>query len=162
MAAYFYYAMDSIGPIQANTNRKLFAVGGGGVASRKRNVYALYGEVVAVFDWDADKINASQLTFSINLTGITLGGKEETHIYTHSGEHGSKQGNSFVCSMYLLPGTTTGFILGTDSVEWGERSYALGTYYRYGNVFTKLWVWASAGPTEVKSLTYNIAIVRFT
>jgi hypothetical protein len=170
MAAYFYYAKDTIGPIQANANRKLFAVGGGGVASKKRNVYALYGEVVAVFDWDAAKINAGQLTFGINLTGITLGGKEETRSYGHNGKHGSKQGNSFVCSMYLVPGTITGFTLGTGrsirdvvgTAGWGERSYALGPYYLQGNVFTKLWVWASAGLTEVKSLTYNLAIVRFT
>jgi hypothetical protein len=173
MAAYFYYAMDSIGPIQANTNRKLFAVGGGGVASKKRNVYALYGEVVAVFDWDAAKINAGQLTFSISMTGITLGGKEETYSYGHNGKHGSKQGNSFVCSLYLVPGTITGFTLGTGrslrdagvaggAAGWGERSYSLGPHYLQGNVFTKLWVWASAGPTEIKSLTYNLAIVRFT
>lgn len=173
MAAYFYYAKDTIGPIPANANRKLFAVGGGGVASKKRNVYALYGEVVAAFDWNAAKINDGQLTFTINLTGITLGGKEETYSYGHNGKHGTKQGNDFVCSMYLMPGKYTGFILGTgrsirdagagaEAAGWGERSYALGTYYQQGNVFTKLWVWVSAGPTQIKSFTYNLAIVRFT
>jgi hypothetical protein len=173
MAAYFYYAKDTIGPIQANTNRKLFAVGGGGVASKKRNVYTIYGEVVAVFDWDANKLNNGQLTFTIHFTGITLGGKEETYSYGHNGKNGSKQGNNLVCCIYFIPGTTTGFILGTGrsyrdkfgfggAAGWGERSYALGPRYLQGNIFTKLWVWASAGPTEVKSLTYNLAIVRFT
>jgi hypothetical protein len=172
MAAYFYYATDSIGPIQPNTNRKVFAVGGGGVASKKRNVYTLYGEFVAVFDWDAAKINAGQLTFTIHITGITLGGKEETYNYPHNGKHGSRQGNNLVCSMYFMPPSTS-FILGTGrsvrdqgagpgAVGWGERSYWYSPSIVGGNVFTKLWVWASSGPTEIKSLTYNLAIVRFT
>jgi hypothetical protein len=171
MAAYFYYANETIGPIAANAHKKLFAVGGGGVASKKRNVYTLYGEVVAAFDWDANKINNGQLTFTINLTGITLGGKEETYSYTHNGKHGARNGNLFICSMYLMPGIYTGFMLGTGRslrdagmmavAGWGERSYALSPYYTQGNVFTKLWVWVSAGPTQVNSFTYNLAIVRF-